>query len=60
MSMKILFENMVDKAIESGQDETDVYAELLEMGVTPKKLKKCIGPSAADHMELYCKDHGLL
>ena len=40
MSMKILFENMVDKAIESRQNQTDIYAELLEMGVTPKKIKE--------------------
>lgn len=40
--------------------ETDFYSELLEMGITIDTVRKYMGDERAVHMEIYCKEHGLI
>lgn len=48
------------QALESGQDELEFYAELLEIGIDVDMVRKYMDDDAADHMETFCRDHGLL
>lgn len=47
-------------AIEDGTDEVDVYAAMLEQGIDSFMVRKYIGNEAADHMETFCEEHGLM
>ena len=47
-------------AVEEGLDETDVYADMLEIGIDVDMVRRNTDDETADHMEKYCKEHGLL
>ena len=47
-------------AVEEGIDETDVYADMLEIGIDVDMVRRNMYDETADHMEKYCKEHGLL
>lgn len=49
-----------DNAIENGLDELDVYSEMLEAGIDVDMVRRNIGDEAADHMQAFCEEHGLL
>ena len=41
-------------------DETKMYKSMLDLGITVDMVRKCMGDEAADHMQDYCENHGLL
>ena len=41
-------------------DELDFYMELLDIGITIDIVRKYMGNEVADHMEIFCEEHGLL
>lgn len=49
-----------DDAIENGTDELDVYMEMLEAGIDVPMVRKHLGDEAADHMQDFCEEHGLI
>lgn len=49
-----------DNAIENGLDELYVYSEMLEAGIDVDMVRRNIGDEAADHMQAFCEEHGLL
>lgn len=49
-----------ENAIETETDELDFYMELLDNGVTEKIIRDCIGDEAANHMKMFCEEHGLI
>lgn len=50
----------LEQAIEDGTDELDVYGELLELGIDARMMQKYMGKETAEHMEIFCREHGLL
>lgn len=48
------------QALESEQDELDFYTDLLETGIDVDMVCRYLDDDTADHMETFCKDHGLL
>ena len=48
-----------DEAISNGEDELDVYSEMLEKGINVG-VRKCCGNTVADSMKSFCEEHGLL
>lgn len=51
---------VLDAALEDGKDELDVYSEMLETGIDIKMVRKYLGDDAADHMKVFCIEHGLI
>lgn len=49
-----------DDAIENGTDELDVYMEMLDTGIDVLMVRKHLGDEAADHMQDFCEEHGLI
>lgn len=49
-----------DDAIENGTDELDVYMEMLEAGIDVSMVRKYLGDNAAEHMQNFCGEHGLI
>lgn len=47
-------------AVEKGCDETDVYSDLLELGIDVETVRRYMGDECADHMKSYCENHGLI
>lgn len=47
-------------AIENGKDELDVYASMLEAGIDVAMVRRYLGDEAADHMQIFCEEHGLI
>lgn len=47
-------------ALEDGKDELDVYSEMLETGIDIKMVRKYLGDDVADHMKVFCIEHGLI
>lgn len=41
-------------------DELDVYMEMLETGIDVPMVRKHLGDEAADHMQDFCEEHGLI
>ena len=41
-------------------DEMDFYTDLLETGIDINMVRKYMGDSHANHMEHFCKNHGLI
>lgn len=41
-------------------DELDFYMDLLDKGFTVERVRKYMGGDAADHMQAFCLNHGLL
>lgn len=38
----------------------DVYMEMLECGIDVDMVRKYLGTDAADHMQTFCEEHGLI
>lgn len=49
-----------ENAAEEGMDELDFYMDLLEIGITVEKVREYMGDDTADHMQDFCKEHGLI
>ena len=47
-------------AIETGTDEITVYSKMLEQGIDVEMVRKHLGDKDANHMEDFCRDHGLI
>lgn len=47
-------------AIECGENELDVYLEMLEQGIDAEMVRKYLGDEEANHMETFCIEHGLI
>lgn len=47
-------------AIENGEDELDVYYDMLKQGITPEMVENYYSEDAATHMREFCESHGLL
>lgn len=47
-------------ALEDWDSELDFYMDLLEIGITVQMVRKYAGNKHADHMEQFCKKHGLI
>lgn len=47
-------------AIESGEDELDVYAAMLEAGIDVDMVRRYLGDESAAHMKVFCEEHGLI
>lgn len=52
-------EAQFEHAADTQADELDFYMELLERGFTIDTIRKYMGNETADHMEEFCKEHGL-
>ena len=51
---------MFDAFIEEGWDEADAYREMIDFGYTPQLLKWIGMEDEANHMEEFCKEHGII
>lgn len=60
MKPEEILEFIFNEAIENGEDETDIYVSMLKRGIDVDYVRKYAGDKEADHMEAYCKDHGIL
>lgn len=60
VDMSYQLESLFQDAVEEGMDELDVYMELLDTGVDVDMVRRNLGEEAADHMETFCKEHGLI
>ena len=49
-----------DDAIENGTDDLDVYMGMLEAGIGVFMVRKYLGDDAAEHMQKFCGEHGLI
>ena len=47
-----------NEAVSNGEDELDVYSEMLEKGINV--VRKYCGNTVADSMKSFCEEHGLL
>lgn len=47
-------------AVENDIDELDFYMEMLEDGIDVEMVRKFVSDEAADHMQEFCEEHGLL
>lgn len=47
-------------AVENNLDELDFYMEMLEDGIDVEMVRRFVGDEAADHMQEFCEEHGLL
>lgn len=47
-------------AIEDGEDELDVYASMLEAGIDVDMVRRHLGDEPANHMKVFCEEHGLI
>ena len=59
-NMKTVLENQFKCAINSGQDELDFYIALLGIGITVGMVREYLGDDAADCMQQFCEEHGLI
>lgn len=50
----------IENAINEGIDELDVYMEMLELGIDVDMVRRNTDDETADHMEEFCKEHGLI
>lgn len=50
----------LDVTAENAEDELDVYTSMLETGIDVTMVRRYIGDEAADHMQVFCKEHGLI
>lgn len=50
----------LNAAIEEGEDELDVYAAMLESGIDVDMVRRHLGDETADHMKMFCEEHGLI
>lgn len=53
-------EGKFETAAEDYIDELDFYMELIEAGITTEHVREYMGNEKADHMKLYCEEHGLI
>lgn len=49
-----------ETAAEEQLDELDFYMDLLEIGINVATVRAYMGDEVAKHMELFCKEHGLI
>ena len=49
-----------ESAVENQIGELDFYFDLLETGIDVTMIRKYIGDEPANHMEEFCKEHGLI
>lgn len=49
-----------NEAVSNGEDELDVYSEMLEKGINVGVVRKYCGNIVADSMKSFCEEHGLL
>lgn len=56
IELKRLFRN----AVISQQDELEFYSEILSLGYTVDIVRDLIGTETAEHMYIFCVNHGLL
>lgn len=49
-----------NEAVGNGEDELDVYSEMLEKGINVGVVRKYCGNTVADSMKSFCEEHGLL
>lgn len=47
-------------ASEEQVDELGFYTDLVDTGITVKMIADTLGNEAADHMQDFCREHGLL
>lgn len=52
-------ERLTEAAV-GNMDETDVYQEMLDTGITPDMVRRYYNVESGDHMEAYCREHGLI
>lgn len=50
----------LEDAAEKGVDESDVYGLMLEQGINVEMVRKYMGDAAANHMQEYCNEHGII
>ena len=50
----------IQQALENDEDELDFYMEMLESGIDVEMIRKFVSDEAADHMQEFCEEHGLL
>ncbi len=60
VDMEKIIKDRLNEALINGEDETDVYSELLESGINLDMVEKYLGSEQADHMEACCREHGLI
>lgn len=54
--LKVRFEMAVERQL----DELDFYMDLLEIGIDVECVRRYLGDEKADHMEEFCREHGLI
>lgn len=50
----------IQQALENDEDELNFYMEMLENGIDVEMVRKFVSDEAADHMQEFCEEHGLL
>lgn len=60
VDLEKIIKDRLNEALINGEDETDVYSELLESGINLDMVEKYLGSGQADHMEACCREHGLI
>lgn len=53
-------ENRFGNALEDYEDELEFYSDLLDKGITVEMVEKYLGKSQAEHMKIFCEEHGLI
>lgn len=49
-----------EAAYEEDWDELDFYNDLLETGITVEMVRKYMDEEHANHMQVFCEEHGLI
>lgn len=49
-----------EAALEDWESELDFYMDMLETGITVDMVRKYMDDEHANHMEEFCKEHGLI
>lgn len=50
----------IQARFDTALEELDVYSEMLETGIDIKMVRKYLGDDVADHMKVFCIEHGLI
>lgn len=60
IDLKAQFNEFIEQCESNDVDELDFYIEVLEHGITPDVLKENDMLEEAEHMEIFCEEHGLI
>lgn len=59
-TMAVEIKSRMTHAVEEQADELDFYMGLLEEGFDIEKVREYLGDESAEHMKVFCEEHGLV